>query len=227
MRRRRAFTLIELLVVITIMLLLATLAMSAIFRAWLASLAMDVRVQIRSLVNACNAYTTSFDGQVPGVPAAGSYGGGSVRLSAGQGLRLSLLGCIRNGASYTGLYDGPYRDFTDPTSRKYDAYYKPRPGELLKHADIQGKDPNTQYNFTGYDANIEVFVDAGLKPPRPLLYYRRQGTAFDLGANSVYCARPGEFVSCTWSTTGCDFVFISAGLDRQYFSTDDIGSFPK
>jgi prepilin-type N-terminal cleavage/methylation domain-containing protein len=253
MTRRRAFTLIELLVVITIMLLLATMVLSAIAQAQLGARRLDVAVEMRSLANACNAYATNFDGQAPGVLADPPTTGGLL-LTGCQSLRLSLLGGTRNGASYTPGYAGPY----DPNkARQYEPYYKARPGELIKHAEIASKDPNTPYHFTGYDGTVEVFVDAGLKPPRPILYFRKRHGGYngltvemyqwDGKENAVYCVGPEvRTTSWTWNyynqhynhtntledfigTTAMagEFVLLSAGVDRQYFTPDDVLSSPR
>jgi len=231
-RRQGGFTLIELLVVITILVMLMTLLLPAVLRARLLVLGILTQGQVTSLANACNAYYTIFEGY-PGVFANPPATGGSSKVSGAQNLRLSLLGCSRNGQTYNRQYRGPANDmdtYGASLTHKHEIY-DPRPEELLMHTSVLDRDSSQDGSYV----TAEVFVDFRLTPAKALLYYRalpRQvdDHYFQFNDNSVYCVKSGETTDASgWIDTFTGsairshggFIIVSAGVDRQYFTSDD------
>ncbi|MDD4890086.1 MAG: type II secretion system protein [Phycisphaerae bacterium] len=126
------------------------------------------------------------------------------------------------------------------------------PGEYVPHSKVAtrntGKDSGGNIIDSGYAPDVGVIVDYAYSPAaRPFLYYRIRTTLsgefpFAFKANEVYClstekqAQQAGTYPYYWDTVdelgsyigggarAFGFAIISAGPDRQYFTSDDIVS---
>jgi prepilin-type N-terminal cleavage/methylation domain-containing protein len=243
--RKQGFTLIELLVVITILMMLMTLLLPAIFKARTWVTGMMVKGRITGLRNSCDSYFQIFNAYPGVVSELTNTRGTPSKLTGTQNLVLSLFGCSRNNNVYAFEVRGPAADieqYTSPGVRKYEPFFNPKPGELVTQ-DILA-DVNTKYS--GYDSSFRILVDYLLSPPRAILYYRQypryeqdKGSdgklkPFKFADNQLYClddkaedatAFDKALKAVEKSTPG--FLLISAGPNRVYdFGPDDFSNAP-
>ena len=229
--RKRGFTLVELLIVISILVLLMGLLLPAVIGAMNNMKRVQAVNQLESISKGVGAYYSIFS-CLPGVPVPWNA---AQPMTGAQLLQVALVGYATNNTWPDGVPRQPL--------------HAVHPGELVNHASVP---LNTSATFTyngaqvspNFPGTVPVFVDYMFSNPRPILYYRFYETsahaawgvtpgpdmqaAFNFNDNSVYCM-PGEqfgnFIGAAAVNAG--YVLISAGPDRQYFTSSCICSAPQ
>jgi prepilin-type N-terminal cleavage/methylation domain-containing protein len=220
--RKRGFTLIELLVVISILVLLMGLLLPAIIGAKKNMTIVQARGQISDLSKGIGVYYQTFN-CLPGVPTPWLA---SQPATGAQLLQQALVGYNTN------------NNWPDGVTRQ--PLHAVHPGELVAHS----QSPLNSAVAGNFNGAAQVFVDYMFDSPRPILYYRYYETwsgsqnadmnsPYNFNDNAVYCM-PGETLASnnlgTYIGPGAasaGYVLISAGPDRQYFSSSCLCSVSK
>ena len=217
--QKSAFTLVELLVVIAVIAILVGIMTPAVRKAFLLGKNAAATSYLKGVESAALKYRSdSGNGVFPGQDLTGSSFTGSQILAA------CLLDGLELGASDN-----------DPEPN----YIPYKEGETTATLG----NPNRAYTLT------DMWRTSDSSEARAMLYYRSQigsnktitdGEAFTYNHNEDYLAEKTatEFQSAIrderWPTSGAGraynadtFILISPGIDREYFTDDDIMNFKK